>query len=553
MTTNVHRYSISVSGHEKEGIPSLSATFGRVTVLLGANGSGKSRLLGFLRGNRSNDFGGQRPHVFVEGGRVVSLPNHLQLDHNTVGTHGTYQQALKQYNNKVGGKVVSRVHDALFVLERKGDEDRGRHSDAVSLWQEQGCKGPCPERAETPLGRLFRLFGSIFPTLKLEYDRPNLSVQKGTYAYSPSSLSDGERQVLIALADIAILTADNAVIFVDEPELNLHPALAESLWSTIEADRPGCVFVYATHAVNFALRNGVDSVIVLSSRGSPVCLESPREIPSEELKPFLGSIAAILRTDRALLVEGTDASLDSPFYKWIVRDVSAEVVPMGDCHQVTAAVERSGVWSRLGASMKLTGVVDRDYRTDSELGVMKKKGCHVLELHEAESYLCVPELLVALGSKLRLVEAPPIQAFEDRIVKYASGQVALTAAARTVERTTVRLSVSASRQTLAGADQAKCIQLLRTAAEDEAKKLGGAIGADRVEAIFNEEFTRCAGAVEQRSIKRLLAMFPGKELLPELAHMIGVRDPKQLLSAAAGHLDPNAFDLTKELRSALSA
>src|ERR1044071_9310753 len=90
-----HNYKINISSDDGLGIPNIDAYFGRITVLLGANGTGKSRALKRLC-DQSFNFG-LRPQavVYMEGGRVIPIPKALKYDTLTYEQFGTLQQAKK--------------------------------------------------------------------------------------------------------------------------------------------------------------------------------------------------------------------------------------------------------------------------------------------------------------------------------------------------------------------------------------------------------------------------------------------------------------------------
>lgn len=546
-------YDIKISGQKAEGIPELQAQFGRVTVILGANGTGKSRLLVFLRDHRRDAFGGDRPIIYVEGGRAVVIPEQIKSDFTDIRLFETHKQALKEHTAKRHLHLTSRIKDAIMVLIRRGEEDKAKHSDAVDRWIKAGKPGDCPERSEPPLDRLFRLFNEALPSIHLAYDHPHLYARKGDgRQYAAHRMSDGEKQVFALLADIAMLAEENSLILVDEPELNLHPNLASQLWSTIEADRPECVFVYATHSISFAMRSSVEQALILASTGQALELKDPTTANSGELRPFLGAIPAILRSDRTLVVEGEDASsFDAPFYRWILAEPTVEVVSLGGCEQVVAATTRTGLWERVAIECKILGIVDRDFRPDNYVTILSGGSCRVLDLHEAESYLCHPDLLVELAAKLRIVTPiPKREALVESLINFGREHLVRTAATRASARASLNLGVSVPRQALAVADAAKAIDLLRKAASVEAKK-ANLIGEDEIEKMFNEEQKRCAKALDNLAIDQILRIFPGKEIASQLARIIGLRDIYQLALAARNHLSPDDFPHTKTLRALL--
>ena len=64
------KFRVKLDGNAA-GTRALDAEFGRVNVILGANGTGKSKTIIALI-QQAAIFGSGRPVVYVEGGRVVS-------------------------------------------------------------------------------------------------------------------------------------------------------------------------------------------------------------------------------------------------------------------------------------------------------------------------------------------------------------------------------------------------------------------------------------------------------------------------------------------------
>lgn len=260
------------------------------------------------------------------------------------------------------------------------------------MWQANGCLGACPVAEPDPLRSLFTMFSEVFPEIILTIENANkeLFAYKNSQRYSVSELSDGERQVLFILADIAHSAEPNSLIIADEPELNLNSQLANRLWDTIEGRLPDAVFVYATHNVGFALRQSIECVIALSGRGAPAMLmKSINDLEEKDARDLLGAVPAILAAPAAVGVEGTTTSFDNSFYTWLLKRTDIAIVSLGSCQDVIAATTRRGFWQELAPSVKLIGIIDQDYRAETTL-VGADEFCHILEYHEAESYLCYP-------------------------------------------------------------------------------------------------------------------------------------------------------------------
>ena len=58
-------------------------------------------------------------------------------------------------------------------------------------------------------------------------------------------------------------------MFVDSPEMFLHPSVMQALWNIVEAMRPDCMFVYTTHDLEFA-SSRTDATVVWVRDYNPV-------------------------------------------------------------------------------------------------------------------------------------------------------------------------------------------------------------------------------------------------------------------------------------------
>jgi hypothetical protein len=444
----------------------------------------------------------------------------------------------------------------LIALDRKATEVKVKHSEAVTAWQAAGEQGACPVLEDNSYSKLLRMFSEVFPEIRLTYndDAKQLSCNKNGNTYSPSELSDGERQAFFILADIALTTEPNSLVIVDEPELNLNALLADRLWNTIENSLPSSVFVYATHNIGFAMRHNVDRVIALSSRGLPaIVVDEINQIPQHDLREFLGAIPAIISSPGAVAVEGIDTSFDGGFYRWVVGRQDIAVVPLGGNTDVTAAITRSGIWDKLAPEVQLAGVIDRDYRSDTQLTAVDGR-CITLSFHEAESYLCEPEVLVAVANALGTAPTIPTQTeIEDAILGYLKSNLFSIAVKRMANRAQVRLGVSLKRAALVGvADEASLHRLVEQEAIKEEAKASKFIGAVATLAILDEELKRCDRAIASRNMEEALKLVPGKELLKSLAPRVGCKDDAAVARAAYKHLDVINFKNLEALRTQIT-
>jgi energy-coupling factor transporter ATP-binding protein EcfA2 len=557
MTAETETYSFILPADPLIGAQPLPVQFSRVNVVLGTNGTGKSRVLRTLRDSGAS-FGGRTP-VYIEGGRVINLPATLNFDHNTYNTFGTIGRALNTFRSRRLQALSSRTADAFYLLERKGAQSKILHSEAVTKWQGGDRSTPCPIVEKDALQALFDSFSSVFPEITLtignEDNRQIQCSKSGCAPYATSQLSDGERQVLFILADIAQSAEPRSLVVADEPELNLHPSLANRLWSNIERQLPESVFIYGTHSLSFAMRPAVDTILALKSNGRPaLAIQSVHGLDRDEAREFLGAIPSILSANEALLVEGDDDSFDSAFYRWLLSDTRVAVVPIGGGSDVTAATRRSGVWEKLGSDVHIAGVIDRDYK-HSDPQAKPPASCVVLEYHEAESYLCHPTILCQLGSALGTVEKAPTESeIKERIAVDLEEHLLRVVIARTTVRAQVRLNVALQSAEIRSAkSEAELRQALENAAVAETGKAGAHVGSEATLKIFDEEMAACRSALLNRDIEQMLVFVPGKELLARLAPKIGCKDASALARGIYKHIDPAAYPALVKLRSKLLA
>lgn len=541
--------------HTSPRYANFQFTFSRVNVILGANGAGKSKFLTELKDSVSALTNGAKA-VYIEGGRTIKIKDVLQLDHTNVGQFERMDSALAHYASKRATSLADRVFDALVVLDKRDTQVKSQHSDAVAQWSKDGQIGICPKRAQPPLDHLFELFNEIFPQITLTYDSHarRLAAQKNGESYGPSNLSDGEKQVFSILADLIGLDDTYKLIVADEPELNLHPELAERLWTLIENEFPDKTFIYATHSINFALRQNVQKVYVLSSDSANIAeFTGLDSLPRAEVTAFLGGLPGILSANRVLVTEGHEKSFDAIFYRWLLSDNRIEIYPGGGCTDVVSIVGKSGLWDKISTRISLHGVIDADFRDDEYLASLGSLCVHTLRLHEAESYLCVPEIACAIAGRIGSQENPlTSHEVETYILDLLKRDILIIAARRLFARSRIALAVSVEKKLLAAAaTRDDLVAAIRAAADAELAKATNMISPPQIEEAFDAEVARLQSLLETRDAIGALKYVPSKELLNALAPRAGCKNGADLMRSLRRNFKPADFTLTNELSRAI--
>lgn len=520
--------------------------FPRITVILGANGSGKSTLLRAIKE--------ALPSVYVEGGRTIQISDVVQLTRQNFKQYQNLDQTLTQYKQKRRAKLVDRIFDAIMALIQREQAIKDAHSDEVVRWDKGGKEGDPPKRAQPPLDRLFEQYNEVFPHLRLSYNKANGRVtvvnDQAEEPYGPSALSDGEKQVFSLMADMLELEDEYTIVVVDEPELNLHPELAERLWTLLESEYPDKHFLYATHSIQFALRSNVDALYVLSSDPAKIRrIDELSEMPRVELERFLGGVPGILNANVVVVTEGHEKSFDSIFYRWLLGDNKAEIFPCGNCHDVKQVISKKGLWGQVSSEICLAGLVDSDFRSGEQLEQFVGDKLAVLDLHEAESYLCLPEVLVAAAEAIGSQEPlPSCDDVADIIFAQLESQRLQIALKRAFSESNFTVRLSIEKSVLANVStKEEAMEHIRTKSAEEASKAVEAMS----ETVFEQRLDVGLNLIDQtiadQDVPTALKLLPGKQLLAILAPKAGCKNATDLMRSIKRNLLPEPFGVVKEL------
>jgi energy-coupling factor transporter ATP-binding protein EcfA2 len=174
---------------------------------------------------------------------------------------------------------------------------------------------------------------SVFSFEKFEInassDRKEVRVNINGKPYRLAELGSGLAQFIIIFGNAAILNPP--VIFIDEPEINLHPSLQIAFLMALARYADGNI-VFATHSIGLA-RATAEAVYSfrLDVARLPVVSEFEQ---TPNYAEFVGemSFSAFkeLGVDSLLLVEGvTDVKTFQQFLRKLKKDASVVVIPLG--------------------------------------------------------------------------------------------------------------------------------------------------------------------------------------------------------------------------------
>lgn len=513
--------------------PALDAQFGRVTVLLGANGTGKSALIASLRSRGHAPFGMKHAQK-IEARRVMNLIGRSQLTRAQAANamHSLSEGFLENYNfdTKWHQNEFSKLLEALCTAEQERDTRYSKECNELALSGKRDALAPRPRSA---LDDFKEIYTDALPDLTLEFDTASAGLacrRRGGQAYGPENMSSGEQQVFLLLGKFISARPETAY-FIDEPELNLNPRLAERFWSIMERRNPSSVFVYATHALHFAMRPEVDRALVLGRKGV-VPLDASEEflaLAREDREQFLGSIPSIVLASKVLFTEGEPDSIDTALYSYLLQGTDIRVESVGGCEEVEKAVAGRQGWERFTVDAQVGGVIDSDFKSDEEVARLAKLRAYVLPYHEAESVLCHPTAVAALSSKVhpegrQVTAAAALDAVVARLAARRI-EIALTrAASRTPASvrpavpapTAARITLDADAHDAFRASVQACL---------------ASLSAVDPRAALDAELHRIDAATSSRDVDAVLKLMPGKALTQQIRSLLGLRGTDQDLLA----------------------
>lgn len=370
-------------------------------VIVGANGSGKSRLGAYLElQNPPNT-------LRISAQRALSIPDIITVKGEESAFnkihYGDEKEHNIQYKWRWGKSTTTLVDDYASVLaavfarianEQKLYFNACRNSEINNL-----NKPPTPQIISDKIIDIWR---TVFPHRDIIIEDNKVVASHEGNNYHAQNMSDGER-VAIYLIGQCLVAPDNMTLIIDEPEIHLHRAIMHKLWDRIEEYCPNKTFVYITHDLDFAVSRKDAAKIWVKSyernhgqeKWSVEVIEDSDNIPEALLLEILGN-----RKD-VLFVEGEKGSYDTQLYSAVYD--SYYVVPCHNCYKVieyTKAFNDSKIQGLHNINVR--GIIDRDFMSEGEIESYKKNNIFALDVAEVENLFLLEEIQRIVASNQAL-------------------------------------------------------------------------------------------------------------------------------------------------------
>ena len=351
------------------------------TVIIGANGAGKSSLINELRKNSIDEM------------YVLPAQKILYFVFNTFGRDSINKD---QYISNL--KNVETKYDTIQIQTNKIEDDfSGAFTKLITLWVKDYAKVVTDNSRGVEgvpvalLERVEQIWNQIFLEITF-YPEPNdrvLEVVRNGNKYSINGLSDGERCVLFYIGNV-LLAPENSYIVVDEPETFLNAAVYNELWDLLISERPDCQFIFASHNMDFVQSRTNATYVWCKKFEAPYdfdyeILEDSQEMPLSLLTEVSGTRKPIL------FCEGTKTSIDYQIYSKLFSEFCF-VKPVQGHKQVIQHTKAYNNLQHIHGNIAY-GIIDYDWMEEIRIEKYKRKNIFVIPFNEIEMLL-VDEAIV---------------------------------------------------------------------------------------------------------------------------------------------------------------
>ena len=345
------------------------------TVIIGANGAGKSSLINELRKNSIDEMYvlpaqkllyfmlniQERNNVTKE--KYISESKQVDIKIDTIDLYPF--QIENSISNTFTKLITLLVKDYTNIVTRRSRKEKDL---PLTLWD-----------------RVEQIWNQIFPEIifELEPDDRVVKVEKNGSKYSINGLSDGERCILFYIGNV-LLAPENSYIIVDEPETFLNAAVYNELWDLLISERHDCQFIFASHNMDFVQSRTNATYIWCKKFEAPYNLEYQKLDDSLNLP--LKLLTEVSGTKKPILFcEGTKTSIDYQIYSKLFSEFCF-VKPVQGHKQVIHHTKAYNDLQLLHGNTAY-GIIDNDWMNESSIQEQKEQNIFVLPFNEVEMML----------------------------------------------------------------------------------------------------------------------------------------------------------------------
>ena len=476
-------------------------------IIIGANGSGKSRLGVWIELNsldKTHRISAQRSLIF---NKYIELKSYKQSQNLlTFGAETPRESHDLRWNTGWNGGeldyTTSMLNDYEYVLSTLIAIQTKQQDKFIKDCKQKESQGEKHDEVpEMILDKLKRIWNTIFSHRTIDIKDGKVIATLKDFEYEGRAMSDGERVTLYLIAQCLCVPEDK-IIIIDEPEIHLHRSIMDKLWTSIEAERKDCFFIYITHDTQFAATHkNSEKLWIKNYDGINWNFEEIKDsnLPEQLLLDILGNRKPVL------FVEGTSDSYDTKLYSEIYKDYY--VIPCGSCSSVIAQTKSMNANEQLH-HLKCYGIIDRDYRTDYEIEVYKRDNIFALEVAEVENLFLTEELLCVVNKIMEFDNNSRIENIKKYIIEERFAQ---TINKQICEAIVSELKFELNTASISKVNEEKAKETLDKAFKE--------ISYDNIKIKQTEKFNKI---LDSHIYKDILKVFNCKSLSKSIGHFLGI-------------------------------
>lgn len=351
-------------------------------VMIGANGSGKSRFARALEGKIASGIS----IISAQKLLIYDNPNNININTRMVEEVKAFQKKPKLASEQDFVRSLTRDLQNLLIalLEEKLDK-------ATDYYETN-------EKQASLLDKTIKIWQDLISHRKI--------IQLGKYEiiietpdgvrYDFNELSDGEKAIFYFIGHV-LLAEENSYILIDEPENHLHLSICNTLWDRLELVRTDCKFIYITHDLDFAVSRE-NKTLLWNKNYTPPFKWDFEVVHGDSTIPEILMLEIMGNRKNVLFCEGDQRnSLDYKIYSKLFKGLN--VIPvMG--HEEVIKYCTAFNSNRELSSLTAYGIIDGDVWTVEEIGSLYDKNIYVLPFNEIENAICQLEIIESISEKV---------------------------------------------------------------------------------------------------------------------------------------------------------
>ncbi|MDU6410899.1 MAG: DUF4435 domain-containing protein [Yersiniaceae bacterium] len=486
-------------------------------IILGANGSGKSRLGAWLemqgpQKEKVHRITAQRSLVFPAKTSPIGLKAATDSfhwseipsnwDEQTFQQNKLSMRSQRRYGIAVNGAENSPLSDFTELMVLLFSENYAGLQENEDTYRRTGNLAPPPI---SKLRKLQDIWEGILPHRKLKFDASDVYVYPTgdeSTTYNAKALSDGERVIFYMIGQV-LCSAENAIILIDEPEIHLHKAIQDKLWKTLEEARSDCLFVYLTHDLDFA--SSRYSAIKIFMRAFDGVNFNWQVMPDDNFLPDHLLLELVGNRKPVIFVEGNGDSHDLEIFK--LTYPQHLVKPVGGCSEVIQATK---AFRNLNGLHQLNcfGIIDRDYLSDGQIEAYARNGVYTLKVAEIENLFLVPELIKAVADQLMLDKEETFEKVKNFVIDSFKRELKNNSLNFTKHRLALLLGSYSSNSNDINVFESDFLQY---------------ISEIDIPTLYNEAVTYGQQQIESGNYIEILRIYNKKDLIRNISHLFSIK------------------------------